>query len=123
MRVKTSFARGAFGASVITLSLSAGAVYAQNSPDGIAAAKADWRALSHGINVAPSQPIITSDGRHLTGSQVNYARVLISRAEAAVGAGRPADAPAYIDEAERLLHPLPHPAPLFAVGSGAVMRR
>ena len=36
---------------------------------------------------------------------------------------RHADALAYIDEAERLLHPLPHPAPLFAVGSGAVMRR
>ena len=67
MRVKSSFACGAFGASVIALSLSAGAGYAQNSPAAIAAAKADWRALSHGINVAPSQQIITSDGRHLTG--------------------------------------------------------
>jgi hypothetical protein len=122
MRVKTSFVRGAIVASVVALGLSAGAAYAQNSSAAIAAAQADWRALSHGINVAAAQPIVTNDGRHLTGSQVNYARVLINQAETADDAGRPAAALAYIDEAERLLHPAPRPASLFAAGSERAVR-
>jgi hypothetical protein len=51
--------------------------------------------------------INTSDGRQLTGTQLNYAWVLIDRAESACSVGQGAAATAYIDEFEKLLHPMP----------------
>jgi len=73
----------------------------------IGAAKADWRSLSHGIRVAPGQLIITSDGRRLTGSGINYARVLIDRAEEACKQAHHAEALTSVQEAQTLLHPAP----------------
>jgi hypothetical protein len=73
----------------------------------IRAAKADWQSLSHGIHVAPAQPIITGDGRRLTGSEINYARVLIDRAGDACNQSRHAEALAAVQEAQTLLHPAP----------------
>jgi hypothetical protein len=54
----------------------------------VTAAKADWRWLTHGSHVAPSMRINTSDGRHFTGSELNYAWALITRAEGACDASR-----------------------------------
>jgi hypothetical protein len=71
----------------------------------IGAAKADWRSLSHGIRVAPGQPIVTGDGRRLTGSGINYARVLIARAAEACQQSRHAEALASVQEVQTLLHP------------------
>jgi hypothetical protein len=73
----------------------------------ISSAKADWRSLSHGIRVAASQPIVTGDGRRLTGSEINYARVLIDRAADACNQSQHAEALATVREAQTLLHPVP----------------
>jgi len=96
------------GATLLTLAAAPSfAATAQSCPAAIAAAKAEWRSLSHGINIAAAQPIVTSDGRRLNGTQVNYARVLIGRAEDACSASNHAEALGYISEAETLLHPVP----------------
>jgi hypothetical protein len=73
----------------------------------IGAAKADWRSLSHGIRVAPGQHIVTGDGRRLTGSEINYARVLIDRANEACKQSYHAGALASVQEAQTLLYPAP----------------
>jgi hypothetical protein len=73
----------------------------------IRAAKIDWRSLSHGIRVAPAQPIVTGDGRRLTGSEINYARVLIDRAAEACEQSHHAEALASVQETQTLLHPAP----------------
>jgi hypothetical protein len=97
---------------------------AQPCGDAIQATKAEWLLLTHGNHIAPSQPIITSDGRHLTGVLLNYVGVLVYRAERAcaaagiveAGSSSPplaadpphtpgAEAIAYVQEAEALLHP------------------
>lgn len=69
----------------------------------IEAAQAEWRALSHGGRVAPAQHIIMSDGRHTTGSQINYAKALIDWARAACVTARHGEAIAYAREAQALL--------------------
>jgi hypothetical protein len=73
----------------------------------IEAAKADWRSLSHGIRVAPGQPIVTGDGRRLAGSEINYARVLIDRAGEACKQSQHAEALTSVQGAQTLLHPAP----------------
>jgi hypothetical protein len=69
----------------------------------IEAANAEWRSLSHGSHVAAQQHIVTSDGRHLAGSQINYAKVLIDRAADACLATRYDEALAHVGEAQALL--------------------
>jgi len=71
------------------------------------AARAEWRALSHASSLRPSQRILTSDGRELAGSQLNYSSVLIGRAETACEGGQVDQALSYVDEANKLLHPGP----------------
>ena len=69
----------------------------------IAAANAEWRSLSHGNHIAAQQHVVTSDGRHLAGSQINYAKVLIDRAADACLAVRYDEALAHVGEAQALL--------------------
>lgn len=104
-------ARALLGAAILTLA----SVHAFAAPplpaqigqpscgSAIEAAQAQWRALSHGGRVAPGQHIVTSDGRHLTGSQINYAKALIDWARAACATERHGDAAAYVSEAHMLL--------------------
>ena len=66
---------------------------------------AEWRALSQSNFVNPGQHIRTGDGRELAGSQVNYSRILIGRAENACAAGQVEQARGYVKEANELLHP------------------
>jgi len=82
---------------------------AQESCDvAVEKAKAEWRALTAGNHtVAPAMRINTSDGRHLTGSQLNYAWVLIDRADQACIDPEPAKSLAYIHQVQALLHPPP----------------
>ena len=69
------------------------------------AIRAEWRALSHSDFLNPGQHIRTGDGRELAGSQVNYSRVLIGRAENACAAGQVEQARSHLKEADELLHP------------------
>jgi hypothetical protein len=69
--------------------------------------RAEWRDLSHSSSLKASQRIGTGDGRWLAGSQLNYAHVLISRADNACGAGKVEQAQSYVDEANKLLNPAP----------------
>jgi hypothetical protein len=113
-------------AGAVSLAL-AGAAAAQPCAEAVEATKAEWLFLTHGNHLAPSQPVITSDGRHLTGVLLNYVGALVDRAERACAAagnevsGSSAPAPvaasasppqseaalAYVREAEGLLHPAP----------------
>jgi hypothetical protein len=68
----------------------------------IEVANAEWRSLSHGSRIAAQQHIVTSDGRHLAGSQINYAKVLIDRAADACLTARYHEALAYVGEAQAL---------------------
>jgi hypothetical protein len=107
MQTKRSSVLYASSAALFGLSLSCGAAAAQSCGAVVEAVKVEWRSLTHGShNVAPAMRISTSDGRHLTGSQLNYAWVLIDRAESACGAGGDAAAMVHIHELETLLHPL-----------------
>ena len=63
--------------------------------------------LSHSSVLRPSDGIATGDGRWLAGSQLNYAHVLIDRADNACGAGNVEQARGYVDEANKLLNPAP----------------
>jgi hypothetical protein len=74
------------------------------SVDGI---RAEWRHLSHSSFLKASQRIATGDGRWLAGSQLNYAQILIGRADNACGAGKVEQARSYVDEANNLLNPAP----------------
>ena len=71
------------------------------------ATRAEWRHLSHSSFLKPSQRIATGDGRWLAGSQVNYANILIGRADDACGTGNMEQAQSYVDEANKLLNPAP----------------
>jgi len=74
----------------------------------VRAAQAEWRSLSHGrAQVAPSQTIVTSDGQRLSGSAINYGRMLVGQAESACDAGHGDEAIAYVREALDLFHPAP----------------
>jgi hypothetical protein len=72
-------------------------------------AKAEWRSLTHSTHLAASMRINTNDGRHLTGSQLNYVWVLLDRADGACGAGQEREAIGYLHEAQSILHPIPRP--------------
>lgn len=81
---------------------------ASASTDCISAAnavRAEWRSLTHATPLRPSQRIRTSDGRELSGSQLNYTGVLINRAENACESGQAEQALSYVDEANQLIHP------------------
>jgi hypothetical protein len=106
----------AYGLIVIltltAIPLSAGAAPAQadrqaNCVGSEDAIRAEWRDLSHSSSLKPSQRIATGDGRWLAGSQLNYAYVLIGRADNACGAGEVKQARGYVDEANKLLNPAP----------------
>ena len=102
-------ARALIGATLLSLAATAPSFAAppQTCSEAIETAKADWRSLSHGSHLAPTQPIVTSDGRHLNGTEVNYAWVLIDRAESACASANRAEALGYAAEAQTLLHPAP----------------
>jgi hypothetical protein len=92
--------------------LSAGAAPAQadrqaNCIGSVDAIRVEWRGLSHSSVLKPSNHIATGDGRWLAGSQINYAHVLIGRADNACGANNVEQARGYVDEANKLLNPAP----------------
>jgi hypothetical protein len=108
--------RSAYGLIVLltltAIPLSAGAAPAQaerqaNCAVSVDAIRAEWRDLSHSSSLKASQRIATGDGRWLAGSQLNYAHVLIGRADNACGANNVEDARGYVDEANKLLNPAP----------------
>ena len=108
--------RSAYGLIVfLTLTpipLSAGAAPAQadhqaNCVASVDATRAEWRHLSHSSFLKPWQRIATGDGRWLAGSQLNYAHILIGRADNACGANKAQQAQGYVDEANTLLNPAP----------------
>ena len=108
--------RSAYGLIVLltltAIPLSAGAAPAQADRQGnciasVDAIRAEWRNLSHSSSLKASQRIATGDGRWLAGSQLNYAQVLIGRADNACGAGQVEQARGYVDEANKLLNPAP----------------
>ena len=71
------------------------------------AIRAQWRNLSHSSSLKPSRRIATRDGRCLAGSQLNYAHIVIGRADNACGAGKVEQAQSYVDEANKLLNHAP----------------
>jgi CelD/BcsL family acetyltransferase involved in cellulose biosynthesis len=108
--------RSAYGLIVLltltTIPLSAGAAPAEadrqaNCVASVDAITAEWRNLAHSSFLKPSQRIATGDGHWLAGSQVNYAHILIGRADNACGAGNAEQARDYVDEANKLLNPAP----------------
>jgi hypothetical protein len=108
--------RSAYGLIVLltltAIPLSAGAAPAQADRQAscvapVDAIRAEWRNLSHSSSLKASQRIATGDGRWLAGSQLNYAQVLIGRADNACGAGQVEQARGYVDEANKLLNPAP----------------
>ena len=108
-RVKTHSVVSAFHATttvLFCLSLGPGTAAAQSCRDAITAEKAEWRSLTKGNrSVPPAMRIVTSDGRHLTGSQLNYAWVLIDRAETACSNFGEAAASVHIRAYQALIHP------------------
>jgi hypothetical protein len=102
---RKSFACAA--AALLATSL-ASRVEAATCGAAIETAKAEWRSLTKGNHaVVPSMRIDTSDGRHLTGSALNYAWVLIYRADQACDAGEDGMALDYIGRFNALIHPAP----------------
>ena len=108
--------RSAYGLFVLlaltAIPLSAGAAPPQadhqaNCVASVDATRAEWRNPSHSSSLKPSQRIATGDGHWLAGSQVNYAYILIGRADNACGAGEVKQARSYVDEANNLLNPAP----------------
>jgi hypothetical protein len=108
--------RSAYGLIVLltltAIPLSAEAVPAQADRQdscvrSVDAIRAEWRHLSHSSSLKASQRIPTGDGRWLAGSQLNYAQVLIGRADNACGTGKVEQARIYVDEANNLLNPAP----------------
>jgi hypothetical protein len=113
---ETKMQRSAYGLLVLltlaAIPLSAGAAPAQvdrqtNCVASVDAVTAEWRNLAHSSFLKPSQRIATGDGHWLAGSQVNYAHILIGRADNACGAGKVNQARDYVDEANKLLNPAP----------------
>jgi hypothetical protein len=98
--------------TLTAIPLSAGAAPAQADRQAscvapVDATRAEWRHLSHSSSLKASQRIPTGDGRWLAGSQLNYAQILIGRADNACGAGQVEQARGYVDEANKLLNPAP----------------
>ena len=118
--------RSAYGLIVLltltAIPLSAGAAPAQadRQPNCVASVdpiRAEWRNLSHSSVLKPSNHIATGDGRWLAGSQLNYAHVLIGRADNPCGANNVDEARGYVDEANKLLNPAPS-GTMLAIGPG-----
>jgi hypothetical protein len=86
-----------------------GAKAAEECNIAVQAAMQQWRTLSDGRLVAPAQRVMTSDGRVIAGSAINYARVLIDRAASACEAGHSDGALAYVSQVQTIL-----PNPLVA---------
>jgi len=107
MRLTKASVLGAALVAFTSLAPVVGAVAAEGCTAAVEAAKAEWRGLSKGRFVAPAQTIVTSDGRRLAGSAINYAWVLIDRADSACSAGNAAEAVGYAQKAETLFHPSP----------------
>jgi hypothetical protein len=108
--------RSAYGLIVLltltAIPLAAGAAPAKadrqaNCVASVDAIRAEWRDLPHSSSLKASQRIATGDGRWLAGSQLNYAHVLIGRADNACGANKVEQARGYVDEANKLLNPAP----------------
>jgi hypothetical protein len=97
------------GGVLVMVLTARGAAAAESCSAAVQAAKAEWRSVSHGAHVAPAQQILTSDGRRLTGSAINYAFFLISRAERACEAAQIDVSIGYVREARALFHPPPRP--------------
>lgn len=96
--------------AAIPLSARAAPAQADRQANCVASAdaiRAEWRNLSHSSFLKASQRIATRDGRWLAGSQLNYAHIVIGRADNACGAGKVEQAQSYVDEANRLLNPAP----------------
>ena len=98
--------------TLTAIPLSAGAAPAQadsqaNCVASVDAIRAEWRNLSHSSFLKASQRIRTGDGREFSGSQLDYSHVLISRAEDACGIGQVEQARGYVDQANKLLNPVP----------------
>ena len=98
--------------TLTAIPLSAGAAPAQadrqaNCIASVDAIRAEWRNLSHSSFLKSSQRIATEDGRWLAGSQLNYAHILIGRADNACGTGKVEQARSYVDEANNQLNPAP----------------
>ena len=113
---QTKMQHSAYGLIVLltltAIPLSAGAAPAQadrqvNCVASVDAIRAEWRNLSHSSSLKASQRIATGNGRWLAGSQLNYAHVLIGRADNACGAGAVEQARGYVNEANKLLNPAP----------------
>jgi len=103
-----SVVRTLVAASLVGGCLAGTALAAENCTAAVASAKDLWRALSHGMShVAPSQTIVTSDGRRLSGSSLNYGWVLISRAEDACQASNVSQSLELVRQVETLFHPAP----------------
>jgi hypothetical protein len=71
------------------------------------AIRAEWRDLSHSSVLKPSNHIAAGHGRWLAGSQLDYAHVLIGRADNACGANNVEEARGYVDQANKRLNPAP----------------
>jgi len=106
MKVKASTIFCAASAVMVGLALNCGTAAAQSCGPAVEAAKAEWRSLAHGNHTVPAaMRINTSDGRQLAGSTLNYAWVLIDRADQACIDPEPAKSAAYLSEEQALLHP------------------
>jgi hypothetical protein len=93
-------------AAVAVFFLSGGSAVAQDCGAAVAATKAEWQSLAQGNHhVAPGMIIATSDGRRLTGSQLNYAWALIDRADFTCIDPEPEKSMAYLSQVHALLHP------------------
>ena len=113
---QTKMQHSAYGLIVLltltAIPLSAGAAPAQpdrqvNCVASVDAIRAEWRNLSHSSVLRPSDGIATGDGRWLAGSQLNYAHILIGRADNACGAGNVEQARGYVNAANKLPSPAP----------------
>ena len=96
--------------AAIPLSATAAPARADRQADCVAsvdAIRGEWRNLSHSSFLKPSQRSATGDGRWLAGSRLNYAHILIGRADKACGAAEVKQARSYVDEANNLLNPAP----------------
>ena len=70
------------------------------------AVRVEWRAPTKGSrNLLAAMRIVTSDGRHITGSHRNYARILIDRADSPCSNGGDTTVQAELQEFQTLIHP------------------
>jgi hypothetical protein len=106
MRMKLSVVAAV---SLLSVSMPPGQrAMAQGCGAAVAAAKQQWWALTQGNHrIPPTMRVNTSDGRQLSGAQLNYAWVLVDRADGACGAAQGAAASGYLRDFDLLLHPAP----------------